>query len=138
MTAPERILVALDGQPAGQRALEYALNLADALNARVEAVVVEGKLPRYAASVREVDDAKREKDKFFDTVARLARDQAAEHGLDLEPELAAGSTATAIVREAEYHGSDLIVMGYRGHFGLAASRVCRRAPCPVLIVRGTD
>jgi len=62
VTPPERVLVALDDRPAGRRALEYALNLAE--------------------------------DKFFDTVARLVR--------------------------------------------LGASSICRRASCPVLIVRGAD
>lgn len=133
----ERILVALDGHPEGQRALEYALELADALAARLHAVAVEGRLPRYPATVAEVDEAKRDKDEFFDTIARLANEQAAEHGIDLDVELAAGPAADAIIRAAQRARADLIVVGYRRRLlGSTADRLCHHAPCPVLIVRG--
>jgi nucleotide-binding universal stress UspA family protein len=133
----ERILVAVDGQPEGQHALEHAIALAAALNAQLEAVVVEGRLPAYPATVGEVDEAKREKDEFFGTVAGLAREQAAEEGIELEPELAAGPPADAIIRIAQRDQHDLIVVGYHQRlFGGTADRLCHHAPCPVLVVRG--
>ena len=82
----ERIVVALDGEPEGQKALEHAIALAAALHAHLHAVVVEGRLPAYPATVGEVEDEKREKDEYFETVARLARDEAAERGIELETE----------------------------------------------------
>ena len=137
MSAVERILVAVDGHPEGQRALEYALDLADSLAATLHAVAVEGRLPRYSATVAEVDETKRDKDEFFDTLARLASEQAAEHGITLEVELAAGPPADAIIRVARRAHDDLIVVGYRRRlFGSTADRLCHHAPCPVLIVRG--
>lgn len=134
----ERILVAVDGHPEGQRALEYALELTDALAARLHAVAVEGRLTRSPTTVAEVDESKRKKDAFFDTVARLASEQAAEHGIiDLEVELAAGPATDAIIRVAISKNADLIIVGYRRRlFGGTAEGLCRRAPCPVLIVRG--
>jgi nucleotide-binding universal stress UspA family protein len=137
MSGVQRILVAVDGHPEGQRALEYALELADALAASVHAVAVEGRLPRYPATVAEVDEAKRDKDEFFETLARLATDQAAERGIDLDVELAAGPAADAIIRVARRDRDDLIIVGYRRRlFGNTADRLCHNAPCPVLIVRG--
>jgi hypothetical protein len=56
----------------------------------------------------------------------------------LGPDSAAGSTATAFLRSARYHYSDLNVMRYRRPFRLAAGSAFRRAPYPVLIVRGAD
>jgi nucleotide-binding universal stress UspA family protein len=54
-----------------------------------------------------------------------------------------GSPATTIVEAAQAHGVDLIVMGTRGHTGLArialggtARSVMLHAPCSVLVVRG--
>lgn len=131
--------MAVDGHPEGQRALEYALELAEGLSARLHAVAIEGRMPRYPTSVAEVDDAKRHKDEFFDTIARLASEQAAEKGIELEVELAAGPPADAIIRVALRDHDDLIIVGYRRRrFGSTADRLCHNAPCPVLIVRGNS
>jgi nucleotide-binding universal stress UspA family protein len=87
--------------------------------------------------VGEVEENKLEKDEFFETIARLAREQAAEKGVDLDVELAAGSEADAIMRVALRDEDDLIVVGYRRRlFGSTADRLCHHAPCPVVIVRG--
>jgi nucleotide-binding universal stress UspA family protein len=137
VTAFERLLVAVDGRPEGQRALEYALDLATTLPARLHAIAVEGRMPRYPATVGEVDEAKREKDEFFETIARLASEQAAEHGVDLDVELAAGPAADAIMRVARRDDDNLIIVGYRRRlFGSTADQLCHKAPCPVLVVRG--
>jgi universal stress protein A len=54
-----------------------------------------------------------------------------------------GSPTTTIVDAARDHGVDLVVMGTRGHTGLArialggtARSVVIHAPCSVLVVRG--
>ena len=56
-----------------------------------------------------------------------------------------GNPAAEIVRYAEEHGVDLIVMGthgrgFVGHFvmGSVAEKVVRTAPCPVLTVRNPN
>jgi nucleotide-binding universal stress UspA family protein len=132
-----RILVVLDGQPEGQRALEHALALAVPLRARLDAVVVEGRLPALPATVAEVDEAKREKDAFFEQIARLAEDQSAEAGVECVAEIAAGPPADVILSRAREGGFDLVVVGYhRRLFGSTADRLCHHAPCPVLVVRG--
>lgn len=136
-----RILVAIDGSPAGQKALEHALELAKLTGASLVALTIEGPLPAYAATVGEVDEVKHEKDVFFETVARLARDQAEREGVRIEAIVRSGHAADSIVREAREREADIVVVGHKGHFlgdyllGSTADRVAHHAPCPVLIVR---
>ena len=94
----QKILVAIDGSPGGQKALETAIELAKLTRAELHGLAVEGKLPAYAATIGEVDEVKREKDQFFGTIARLARDQAREKGIDLQVEVLPGHAAELIVR----------------------------------------
>ncbi len=137
----ERILVAIDGSPGGQKALETAIELAKLTGATLTALAVEGKLPAYAATVGEVEEVKREKDAFFSRLARLAREQAREAGIDLHVDIQAGHAAELIVRYAGERQVDLVVVGHKGHFlqdyllGSTADRVAHHAPCPVMIVK---
>jgi nucleotide-binding universal stress UspA family protein len=137
----QKILVAIDGSPGGQKALEAAIELAKLTRAELHALAVEGKLPAYAATIGEVDEVKREKDHFFGTIARLARDQAREEGVDLEVEVLPGHAAELIVRQANRGNFDLVVVGHKGHFlkdyllGSTADRVAHHAVCPVMIVK---
>ena len=63
----------------------------------------------------------------------------------VDARIAAGLAFEEIPREAAAWGADLVVMGTHGRQGLShlllgsvAERVIRNAPCPVLVVRGTD
>jgi nucleotide-binding universal stress UspA family protein len=137
----QKILVAIDGSPGGQKALETAIELAKLTRASLDALTVEGRLPAYAATVGEVDEVKREKDEFFGTIARLAREQAGEEGIELNVEIWAGHAAELIVRHAKKGNFDLVVVGHKGHFledyllGSTADRVAHHAVCPVMIVK---
>jgi nucleotide-binding universal stress UspA family protein len=137
----ERILVAIDGSDCSNRAFAKAVELAGILHARLTALAIEGPLPAYAAMIGEVDEVKREKDLFFNALARRAREQAAEAGVELEVELRPGHAAEVISAFAAAGGYDLVVLGHRGHFlrdhllGSTADRVAEHAPCPVMIVR---
>jgi nucleotide-binding universal stress UspA family protein len=137
----ERILVAIDGSDASDRAFAKALELASLTNAQLTALAIEGPLPAYAATVGEVDEVKREKDIFFNALAVRAREQAKEAGIELVIELRAGHAAEVISDFAAAGAFDLVVLGHRGHFlrdhllGSTADRVAEHAPCPVMIVR---
>lgn len=63
----------------------------------------------------------------------------------VDARIAAGLAFEELPREAGAWGADLLVMGTHGRQGLShlllgsvAERVIRNAPCPVLVVRGTD
>jgi nucleotide-binding universal stress UspA family protein len=137
----ERILVAIDGSDWSDRAFAKAVELAKVTRARLTALAVEGPLPAYAATIGEVEEVKREKDAFFETLAARARRDAAAAGVPVEVEIRAGHAAELISQVAAEGGYDLVVLGYRGHFlrdrllGSTADRVAEHAPCPVMIVR---
>ncbi len=137
----ERILVAIDGSEASNRAFGKALELAALAKADLTALAIEGPLPAYAATIAEVDEVKREKDLFFDALASRAREQAARDGIELTVVVRAGHAAEVISSFAAEGGYDLIVLGHKGHFlrdhllGSTADRVAEHAACPVMIVR---
>jgi nucleotide-binding universal stress UspA family protein len=137
----ERILVAIDGSEASDRAFAKALELVAVTGAELTALAIEGPLPVYAATIAEVDEVKREKDSFFGGLADRARGQAAESGIELQVVVRAGHASEVISSFATEGGYDLIVLGHKGHFlrdhllGSTADRVAEHATCPVMIVR---
>jgi nucleotide-binding universal stress UspA family protein len=137
----KRVLVAIDDSAGSQKALDCALSVCSATGARLTALAVEGKLPAYAGSLGEVDEVKREKDRYFAGVLGAARFQAGERGITLATDLVPGHPAEAITHYAKAHGHDLIVVGHRGHLlgdyllGSTADRVAHHAHCPVIVVR---
>jgi nucleotide-binding universal stress UspA family protein len=136
----ERILVAIDGSQGANRALVTALDLSRLAGAQLTALAIEGPLPAYAATIGEVDEVKRQKDRFFDGVAD-ARELARAAGVAIEVEVRAGHAAELITAYAREHAADLVVVGHKGHFlqdyvlGSTADRVAHHAHCPVMIVK---
>jgi nucleotide-binding universal stress UspA family protein len=103
---------------------------------------VEGKLPRYAATLGEVDEVERERHQYFDRIQAEATQIAVEHGVKLGTVVAPGSPAETIVKTARDGKYDLIVMGHKGYsrvhqylVGATTDRVSHLASCSVLIVR---
>jgi len=137
----DNVLVAIDGSEGAQRALDCALSLIERLGGELTTLAVEGKLPAYAATAGEVDEVRREKDRFFDQLLEQAAGQAAERGITLRTDLVPGHAAEVITHYAKAHGHDLIIIGHRGHFlgdyllGSTADRVAHNAHCPVIVVR---
>jgi len=137
----EKILVAIDGSECSDHALATAVELAALAGAKLTALAIEGPLPAYAATIGEVDEVKREKDRFFRTLAAAARTRGDQAGIDIDVDVRPGHPAELISRVAEEGGFDLIVLGHRGHFvrdrllGSTADRVVEHAHCPVMIVR---
>jgi nucleotide-binding universal stress UspA family protein len=137
----ECIVVAIDGSEPSFRAIDKALELAGATGATLRALVVEGPLPAYAATIGEIDEVKREKDTFFGSLTGRIRRQAEEAGVPIEIELRPGHAAEVITRYATEVEAELIVLGHKGHFlrghllGSTADRVAESADCPVMIVR---
>ncbi len=135
----ERILVPLDGSQSSRRALGVALSLCTAIECRLTILAIEGRLPAGAASIGEIEDAKRRKDKFFSAVLEDARSSVAEFHVEVETDLVVGSAVMAITRYASAHGHDLIVIGRRRHrrgdwlHCSTATRVAHRAHCPVIV-----
>ena len=144
------VTVALDGSEHARRALAWAtaLPLAEAVRARLVGVAEPQRYPasspgilreRLRAAVDSIDAERR---------AAVARECAAAaetlrgRNARVEIEVLSGTPADEIVRDAERHASDLIVVGARGLgafkrllLGSVSESVLRHAPCPVLVVR---
>ena len=135
------VLVPVDGSHGAGKALDCALSVCSAWQARLTALAVAGRLPAYAASIGEVEDVEREKHDFFARVLSEAGAMAASRGVEIETDLVPGHAAEVITHYARAHGHDLIVIGHRGHvlgdylLGSTADRVAHHAHCPVMVVR---
>jgi nucleotide-binding universal stress UspA family protein len=137
-----RIMVPFDGSEGAKRALEVGVDLARSFDAELLVLAVEAHLPRFAATVGEVQ----EEQLLAETETTVSLGEAAEYGrqrgTQIQTEVRAGNAPHAIVQVAKERDVDLIVIGHRGHSGLwghflgaTADRVSEHAPCSVLIAR---
>lgn len=136
------ILVAYDGSSGAEAALRMGIDLAKATGAELQTVSVEEHLPRYAATVGEVKEAKEEIDAHFQKLTKHARDLALVDGVELETLVRQGhevDTILAVVRDGRF---DLLVIGDQGHsrvferlVGSTAHSVIRLASCSILLMR---
>ncbi|OVE85586.1 universal stress protein [Natronolimnobius baerhuensis] len=140
------IVVPTDGSPEGERALEYAFDLALAHDATIRAVYVVnaagyGGLPMETAW-EGISEALREEGR---SAVERVRELAPE-GVEVETKILDGSPSRVIVEEAGPDACDLIVMGTHGRGGIdrlllgsVTERVVRCADVPVLTVQvGTN
>ena len=136
------IVACVDGSGGGYAAVGEAAELARRFDSRLIALSVEEGLPRYAATIGEVDDFKREKDAYFENVGTVAARIAGRNGAKLTHEIRIGHAADVSVRFVDKIGADLVVLGYKGHsriagfvIGTTAQRVNAYAKASVLIVK---
>jgi nucleotide-binding universal stress UspA family protein len=138
----EVIVACVDGSAGGYAAVAEAAELARRFDARLIALSVEERLPKYAATMGEVDEFKREKDTYYGAVGVEALAIATAHGVDMTHEVRLGHAAGAIVRFLDEVAADLVVLGHKGHsriatflIGSTAQKVAAHSPASVLMVR---
>ncbi len=136
-----KILVANDGSPGALKALTAAIALARSDAAQLHMVTVE-ELPRFPASIDEVDETKTEENHRFAPIIDTARAQARAAGIAIETHLLPGHPVHSIVGFVTEQHFDLLVVGFMGHtqlyqqiIGGTADRLVRLAPCAVLVVK---
>jgi len=137
-----RILVAYDGSPAARAALTAGVKLARPLKAELVSVSVEERLPRYAATIDEVEEAREDINEHARKVTAEARDLAQAGGVELEALVRQGHEVEMILGLARERRVDLLLIGYQGHsriferlLGSTALSLVRHAPCSVMVVR---
>jgi CBS-domain-containing membrane protein/nucleotide-binding universal stress UspA family protein len=137
-----RILVAYDGSESAQAALQVGIALATALRSDLSSISVEEHLPRYAATLGEVEAARERIEAHFRALTKQARDAAAVEGVDLDAQVRRGHEVAEILAAAREGRFDLLVVGAHGHsrifervIGSTALSVARLAPCSAWIVR---
>jgi nucleotide-binding universal stress UspA family protein len=136
-----RILLATDGSPNAEGAVNYARDLALRDNAQVILVHAFPTIPTYLGepwSEQVIEKTVAHGKQVADRMAEQLR----EAGIDVRVEVLEGPPADAILRVAEIRKCDLIVMGNRGYgevasllLGSVSHRVVAHAHAPVLVVR---
>ncbi|MFD1513418.1 universal stress protein [Halomarina rubra] len=132
----ENIVIATDGSPGSSRAVQEGVDLAAEYGATVHAIYALDSQYVRSYSIREFME--REGNRAL----RRVVDIAATAGVDIRDQMLEGYPNEAIVRYADRHDVDLVVVGTHGRTGLdrlvvgsVAAHVIRSAPVPVLTVR---
>lgn len=122
-----KIMVASDGSPFSQAALEEALKLAKAMGSALIGVSV-------AASDQDIPAAQE--------IVRRMELAAASAGLGMDTLIPRGRADESIVKAAQFKQPGLLILGSHGRTGLkrlllgsVAERVIGQAPCAVLVVK---
>jgi universal stress protein A len=140
----QHVLVPMDFSSTADRALDYALALAQQLQARLTLLhvfdltpVAMGEMtPGVAATYLDTLETEAQK------LLQASLDRVQHAGLQGDSLLVQGTPTQTIVDTAGAQAVDLIIMGTHGRTGLAhvflgsvAEHVIRQAPCPVLVIR---
>lgn len=149
----KKVLVAIDGSENSDRALDFALDLAEKYVAGVTvlnvsespaigAVTLEPTEPTAYAGV--TVNFYKDLQSFHEEILRKAVNRAREFkpNVAVSSKLREGNAASEIVAEAKEGGFDIIVVGHKGlgrvkelFLGNISEKVAHLASCPVVIVR---
>ena len=143
--AIKHILVPTDVSEYADYALDYAIGLAQKLQAHLTLIYVMETMPLEAAesaSQRSPSDWQRWETHIKERMAAALK-RIHDAGLQGERVIAHGVPFQIIIDAAKEKAVDLIIMSTHGRTGLThvlvgsvAERVVRMAPCPVLVTRG--
>ncbi len=149
----KNILVGVDGSENSDRALDFALDLAEKFNASVLILNVSESLamgaapqesPAYSSGNGNTAIFGKDLRKIHDEILRrsVARAKAVKPNLAVSSMLKEGDPALEIVNTANEGGFDVIVVGHRGlgklkelFLGSVSEKVAHLTPCPLIIVR---
>lgn len=139
----ERIVVATDYSDHANAAMDYAIDLAKALNARID-LVHAFTLPAHYFTpygVAPPDGLVNELVASAESMLAERSDSVSRQGVEVESHFVTTAPSSAIAEVASKVDADAIVMGTRGNTGLkhvflgsVAERTLRVAPCSVIVV----
>jgi len=140
------VLVAVDNSAQSTEALEFACE--EYSDATITALYVLDPGEFYAVSGLEgtamanYDEIQQHHEERAEDLLEDAREQAADHGVEIETDHVVGGVSRSIVNYVDDHNIDHIVVGSHGRTGASrillgsvAETVARRSPVPVTIVR---
>ncbi len=135
-----RILLAYDGSEFAQYAFEFALDLAKRYDAELHILAV-ARPPEFGNEV-EAEAVIENSRRHYDKILSVPRNKLAHEAVKADFHVVVGHPAEQIVRYAEKHHVDHIVVGHRGHtlferwlLGSVARQVIAYAHCAVTVVR---
>lgn len=135
-----KILVAIDGLPGSEKALQVAVEQAQLKGGHVTALAV---LPRSGdpALAHLAEGARTQARRHLEETLGAAANFARSRGVPVITTLREGHPAEAIVTFAEQENADLVVLGshngdgQRSGIGGTADQVSSHVPCTVMIVK---
>lgn len=144
-----KMLIATDGSDCSNKAIDYGLKIAAGMGAEVVGLYVVSlkSLELFALGHHdniagyEEEDAKLRKE--GEEALAYLKEQGAKAGVKVFPIIVRGYPAEEILKTAEKEKVAMIVVGNIGRTGIehilmgsVSESVVRKAPCPVLVVRG--
>lgn len=140
----KKVLLAYDGSQGAKLALGKAAEIAKAAGIELHLLAV-GRIPEYAETVSEVEEAKEQAKGFYSRIMEDAVDDLGRRGLSATVHIDFGKPGDVILRIAEGLGVDLVVMGTNPHsplrrrfLGATVDKVVDHAHCSVLVVKGQE
>ena len=140
MNRNPRIVVGVDGFESSKAALRWAIHQAKLTGAVVDAVTA-WQIPAGSGLIPAADLPDYQDDARIILTEAIAEMCTVDTEVEVRPYVTEGRAGPVLVTAAE--GADLLVVGCRGHGGLAEAllgsvgQYCvRHSPCPVVIMRG--
>jgi nucleotide-binding universal stress UspA family protein len=138
----KKLLVAYDGSEDSQKALEMALELSRRFDSEVHLLTIIEQLPRYAATIGEVEEALAEITKAIEREQTLVCEGAREKGVEIHCRILPGHEVEAIIAYAQRGNFDTLLLGRKGRSailrtqsGSTAVQISTHAPCTVILVQ---
>lgn len=135
----DNILVPTDGSEKSEAAVEHALSLAEAYDAKVHALYVVETKATYILTVGLSDEDMEEYEKYGEETVTDVVERASERGLEGQGAIKRGKVSGEIVEYAKENDIDGIVMGRQGrgavekYLGSTAEKVVRMTEIPVTV-----
>jgi nucleotide-binding universal stress UspA family protein len=135
------ILVPIDGSDHAEKALDYALNMAEKYEAKVEILTVVDEVKTSPDWAREYSEKLREQGEevLEKTFSKAVKQKP---NIKISKRIAEGYTSEEILKCAKKGHHDLIIMGSRGMglirslvLGSVSSKVVNQTEIPILIVK---
>lgn len=133
----KKVLVAYDGSDGARLALGKAADIGRVAGAELHILAV-GRIPEYAETVSEVEEAKEQATSFYSKIVEIAGRDLNQKGLRVATRIEFGKPGDVILRIAEETGADLIILGTKPHSPFeegfserrwTKSSTTRTAPC---------
>ena len=136
----KKLLVGFDGSEPAARAFEFALDLCRRYSAELHILAV-ARPPEFGTEV-ETEAVVESSRRHYGHVLQPLKTRLAKESIPAKFEITVGHPAAQILRYAELHSIDHIVVGHRGHtfferwlLGSVARQVIACASCAVTVVR---
>jgi nucleotide-binding universal stress UspA family protein len=140
------IAVGTDGSDTADKAVEFALGLAEKFGAKLVIAssyrpVAEDKIRKEQRDAPEDIQWSINPTEAVDKTLKAVEERARERGIEAASEAAEGDPADVLCDIAERHGADLLVVGNKGMqrrvLGSVPNSVSHKSPCSVVIVKTT-